>query len=113
MAGILLKVINVFHGGHPVFSTPTSINSIQKSTKKRNWNSEIKQDGTQDGKQQKIQVSNSSEDRETDLINKEVSRKTKEKVLNTRIWLEHNTKVIWYCYWGTSTASSEMKVYNS
>ena len=94
MAGILLKVINVFHGGHPVFSTPTSINSIQKSTKKRNWNSEIKQDGTQDGKQQKIQVSNSSEDRETDLINKEVWRKIKEKVLNTRIWLAHNAKVI-------------------
>ena len=94
MAGILLKVINVFHGGHPVFSTPTSINSIQKSTKKRNWNSEIKQDGTQDGKQQKIQVSNSSEDGETDLINKEVWRKIKEKVLNTRIWLAHNAKVI-------------------
>ena len=35
MAGILLKVINVFHGGHPVFSTPTSIDSIKKSTKKK------------------------------------------------------------------------------
>ena len=77
MAGILLKVINVFHGGHPVFSTPTSIDSNQKSTRKRNWNSETKLDGTQDGKQHKIQVSNSSEDRETDLINKEIWRKIK------------------------------------
>ena len=56
---------------------PALIASKKVQKKKRNWNSETKQDGTQDGKQQKIQVSNSSEDRETDLINKEIWRKIK------------------------------------
>ena len=52
-----------------------------------------KQDGTQDGKQQKIQGSNRSKDREMELLNKEVWRKRKGKVFNTRIWLIHNSKV--------------------
>ena len=36
----------------------------------------------------------SSKDREIELINEEVLRKRKEKVLNTQIWLIHNVKVI-------------------
>ena len=90
MAGILLKVINVFHGEDLALFTVTSIHSIWKSTKKTET---PKQDGTQGGKQQKIQGSNRSKDREMELLNKEVWRKRKGKVFNTRIWLIHNAKV--------------------
>ena len=57
MGGILLKVINVFHGENLALFTVTSIHSIRKSTKKTET---PKQDGTQDGKQQNIQGSNKS-----------------------------------------------------
>ena len=42
-------------------------------------------DGTQDEKQQKIQVSNRPKDREIEFTNKEVSKKRKEKLFNTGI----------------------------
>ena len=38
---------------------------------------------------------------EREQVDKEVWRKRKEKVFNTRIWLMHNMKVILYCSWRT------------
>ena len=50
--------------------------------------------GTQDEKQQKIQVPNRPKDREIEFTNKEVWKKRNEKVFNTGIWLIHNVKVV-------------------
>ena len=65
LAGVLLKVANAFHSENLALFTKTSIQSIQKSTQKRN--SETKY-----GKEQKNQSSSRSKDREIKLINKDV-----------------------------------------
>ena len=65
LAGILLKVINVFRSKNLALLTVASFQSIRKRTKYRN--SETKY-----GKQWKKQDLHRSKDRETKLINKEV-----------------------------------------
>ena len=64
----LPKVINVSHVENLDLLTVTSIHSIRKNRKRET----LKQSGTQDGKQQKIQGSNRLKDRQIELINEEV-----------------------------------------
>ena len=92
--------ISIFHDENSVLFSVTSIHSIRKSTKKTET---LKQHVTQDGKQQKIQDSNRKKVREIKVIDKEVWKKRKEKVLNTRMRLIHNAKVIYYCSWRKKT----------
>ena len=71
---ILLKVSNVFLRENSPLFTETSINSTQKKKKTET--------PKQSGRQQKIQGSNRSKDREIELITKKFAGK--EKVFNTK-----------------------------
>ena len=71
---ILLKVSNVFLRENLPLFTVTSIHSIQKKKKTET--------PKQSGRQQKIQGSNRSKDREIELITKKFEGK--EKVFNTK-----------------------------
>ena len=81
----------IFRSKNLVLSTVTSIHNIRKSTKYRNSEKKMK------GRCEtlcKAQMSNRSEKREIELINKEVWRERKQKVLNRINWFTHNVQVI-------------------
>ena len=87
------RKLNLLHDVHTGFY----VNFTCPKKQKKNRNSET--GWNQNGKLQKIQDSNTSKDREIELIYKEIRKKRKEKVLKIRTWLIHNMKILLYCCW--------------